>query len=177
MKTSRLLMLGLALISTFAFSVNNAFADNVDRVSVGLGYYDVFDDDDTATDFRIEYRPGESIFWELKPWIGVEVTSDGGLYGAAGFLYDFALGNQWVLTPSIGGGLYADGDGKDLGGSIQFRTQLELAYQFENTSRISGSVSHISNAGIKDNNPGTEVLGVYYHIPMDWISGGSASSY
>lgn len=148
----------LALI----FSVNAttaAHADSVDRLSVGIGYFDIFDDDD-AVDFRVEYRPGTSLFWELKPWIGAEVTGDGAVFGGAGFLYDFHMGNQWVLTPSIGAGFYSDGDGRDMD-TVQFRSQIELGYQFDNTSRLSAALGTFSG--------GAEVLGLYYHMPMDWI--------
>lgn len=171
----------LAAMATFCSALTPAFlasgpalADNVNRVSIGLGYYDIRDNED-AVDFRIEYRPGTPIVWELRPWLGAEVTSDGALYGAGGFLYDFHLQNNWILTPSIGGGLYAEGNGKDLGGAIQFRTMLELGYQFENASRVSAGLSHISNAHTRNYNPGTEILGVYYHIPMNWVAAGPGS--
>lgn len=153
-----------------------AMADNIDRISLSVGAYDLFDGDNTATDFRIEYRPGQSLFWEFKPWIGGEVTTDGTLYGAAGFLYDYSLGNNWLLTPSIGAGLYSNGDGKDLGGSVQFREQIEIGYQFQNASRLTGSVSHMSNWGIDDKNPGTDVLGVYYHVPLQWVKDGPGAN-
>ena len=158
----------------FGLAAAPAQADNVNRVSIGLGYYDILDNHDAA-DFRIEYRPGTPIIWELRPWLGAEVTSDGGVYGAGGFLYDFHMGNNWLLTPSIGAGLYADGGGKDLGSTIEFRSMLELGYQFENASRVSAGFSHISNASIGDRNPGTEILSLYYHIPMQWVASGPGS--
>lgn len=165
----------LALSATaITFSAIPAMADDVNRVSVGVGYYDIFDDHDAA-DFRIEYRPGAAIIWELRPWLGAEVTSDGGLYGGGGFLYDFHLGNNWILTPSLGAGLYADGGGKDLGNAVEFRSMLELGYQFENASRVSAGISHISNASLGDRNPGTEIMSVYYHIPVNWLASGPGS--
>jgi hypothetical protein len=161
--------LTLALTFPALFSVSTpALADSVNRLSVGIGYFDVFDDDD-AVDFRIEYRPGSALFWQLKPWIGAEVTDDSGIYGAAGFLYDFHLGNQWVVTPSIGAGLFSDGDGKDMD-TVQFRSQIELGYQFQNASRLSAGLSHFSGGN-------AQVLGVYYHIPTDWIRQGPGSGY
>lgn len=166
-----LAVIGLAL----AISATPALADDVNRITTGIGYYDVFDDHDAA-DFRIEYRPGKSMLWELRPWMGLEVTSDAGVWGGAGFLYDFYLGNNWVLTPSLGAGLYADGSGKDLGSVIEFRSMMELGYQFENTSRVSAGISHISNASIGDDNPGTEIISLYYHIPVDWLRSGPGSN-
>jgi lipid A 3-O-deacylase len=161
--------LALAFVIAFATQIQfteKAFADSIDRLSLGVGYFDVFDDDD-AVDFRIEYRPGAALFWQLKPWIGGEITSDGGLFGGAGFLYDFHLGNQWVLTPNIGAGLFSDGDGKDMN-TVQFRSQIELGYQFQNASRLSAALSHFSGGD-------AQVLGMYYHIPMNWVKQGPGS--
>lgn len=174
MKITRLI--ALSVLAGTIMTTPPALADNVDRISLSVGAYDLFHSDNQATDFRVEYRPGQSIFWELKPWIGGEVTSDGAIYGAAGFLYDYSLGNNWLLTPSIGAGLYSDGNGKDLGGAIEFREQIEIGYQFMNASRLTGSVSHISNWGIDDKNPGTDVFGVYYHVPLQWLKDGPGAN-
>jgi hypothetical protein len=95
------------------------------------------------------------------------VTSDGGVWGGVGVLMDITFFDAVVLTGSVGGGLYEDGGGKDLGHVVEFRSQVELGYQFENQSRLSVAFSHISNANIGNDNPGTEVLNLYYHLPLD----------
>ena len=50
--------------------------------------------------------------------------------------------------------------------SVEFLSQLELGYLFDNNHRIGIAGGHISNAGLGDRNPGTEILNVYYHIPV-----------
>ena len=131
---------------------------------------------DKAVDFRAEYRFGTSLlpliepYAKLKPWAGAEATSDGALYGLGGILIDVPLG-PIRFTPSFGAGLYSNGNGKDLGSPIEFRTQLELGYQFENQSRFSLGYSHISNANISTTNPGTNMLSLYYHLPAGWLFG------
>ncbi|MDP6622047.1 MAG: acyloxyacyl hydrolase, partial [Alphaproteobacteria bacterium] len=61
---------------------------------------------------------------------------------------------------------YHRGQGKDLGHWIEFRSQLELAYRFDDRSRLGVSLSHISNASLDDNNPGTESLMLNYAVPF-----------
>ena len=136
-------------------------------VTLGLGAYDVFQNDDKAVDFRLEYR--HTKVWVFKPWAGIEATSDGAVYGLAGILVDVFFGRRIVLTPSFGAGLYHDGSGKDLGSLIEFRSQVELAYRFNDRSRLGVAVSHISNASIGDDNPGTEIVNVYYSIPFEKV--------
>ena len=153
-------------------STGPAAAQNADGdpafISLGLGYYDVNEREDDAVDFRAEYRHGEKL-WIFKPWAGIEATSDGALYGVGGILIDIFFGRRLVVTPSFGAGAYYEGDGRDLGSVIEFRSQIEVAYRFNDRSRLGIALSHISNAGIGDDNPGTEILTLYYSIPFGKI--------
>lgn len=140
-------------------------------LSLGAGIFDVTQDDDQAADFRLEYRHDEGP-WLIRPFAGVEVTTDGGVYGLGGVLLDWVVVDNMVITPSFGIGAFEEGDGKDLGHTIEFRSQIELGYRFTDRSRLSVAFSHISNAGIGDDNPGTEVLTLYYAVPFGLIFGG-----
>lgn len=135
-------------------------------LSVSAGYYDILDDDGAA-DFRVEYRAGHKYLWVVKPWAGVEFTTDGSIWAGGGVLADIKLERNWYLVPNFGVGLYTEGSSdKDLDYPIQFRSQLEVAYQFEDASRAGLAFGHISNASLGDDNPGTEILSLYYHLPV-----------
>ena len=163
---------GLLLVSTAVAGapVRAAGADDPAFVSLGLGYYDINQRTDQAIDFRLEYRHGEKL-WIFKPWVGIEGTSDGAVYGAAGILLDVFFGRRVVITGSFGAGYYAEGGGTDLGHEIEFRSQLEIAYRFDDRSRLGLAFSHISNASIADINPGVEILTLYYSIPLTRLLG------
>jgi hypothetical protein len=182
--------LGLGLAGVTA-----ARAADPDLLSFGIGYFDetainpgigYFNEHANsavphqgALDFRGEYRFGYSLikpYANLKPFVGVQVTSDGALYGATGLMLDIPLG-PLIFTTSFGPGLYYRGNGKDLGSVIEFRTQFELGYGFENQSRISLAISHISNANISSTNPGADNITLYYHIPASWLFGGESTHY
>jgi len=147
-------------------------------VNPGLAFLKVSSNDKhmTTADFRAEYRFGTSLvsaiepYAKLKPWVGAEVTGQGGLYGVGGILVDVPLGS-FMFTPSFGTGLYSPGAGKVLGSVVEFRSQIELGYEFENQSRFSAAYSHISNANITQTNPGTNMISVYYHLPAAWLLG------
>jgi len=137
-------------------------------LSFGAGVYDVTQGDDRAIDFRVEYRHDEALFWKIKPWGGVEATTDGSVWGGVGILADLKLAQNLYMAPSFGAGVYGRGSSdKDLDHVIEFRSQLEAGYEFDNTSRIGVAFGHISNAGMGDDNPGTEILNVYYHMPVE----------
>ena len=160
----------ISFLTTFTLAAAvftpSASADDPSFLTVGVGWYD-FNDNKQAVDLRVEYRPEVKYFGFVKPWLGVEVTSDVAAYGVVGVLTDIFFGRRLVLTPSFGAGVYTDGDGKDFGSAIEFRSQLELGYRFDDRSRVSVAVSHISNAHLTKQNPGTEVATIYYHIPLD----------
>ena len=133
-------------------------------LTVGGGWYD-FNDNEQAAEFRIEWR-SQKMFWVFKPFVGAMATSDAAIYGYGGFLTDFYFGRRIVVSPSFAVGLYEDGDGKDLGSVIEFRSGLEVGWRFDDRSRLSAMVYHISNTGIDDNNPGTEVFSIGYSFPL-----------
>ena len=150
----------------------------------GLGSFDVkFDGSDSneAIDVRYELRseksilnigPEEDNFFFLKPFYGIEVTSDSALYILSGIYLEDNLGelfegkeSKYYITPSFGAGFYDDGSGKKLGNSLQFRTSLEISFELENKNRIGLSFGHISNANLGDKNPGAEIISLSYQIP------------
>ena len=154
----------LALLAAAFFASPAARADDPAFLAISAGYFDINDDYD-AFEGRLEYRHDKK-FWIFKPFVGVMATSDEAVHGYAGVLVDIYFGRRWVLTPSFAPGLYRDGDGKDLGGTVQFRSQLEFSYRFDDRSRLGISVNHISNASIYDSNPGTESVAITYAIPL-----------
>ena len=152
---------------------------------LGIGIYDVkFDGSSSnhALDIRYERRfdnniinigPEEDNFFNLKPFAGIELTTDSAFYLVSGIYLEDNLGylltgneSKWNFTPSFGFGYYEDGDGKKLGNNIEFRTTLELSYQLINSDRIGISIGHISNANIGNKNPGTEIISVSYQKPF-----------
>ena len=60
---------------------------------------------------------------------------------------DEASDRQWRDALGI---VLVQGDGLDLGYGLEFRSQLEIAYRFDNRSRLGVAVSHMSNASWVD---------------------------
>ena len=96
--------------------------------------------------------------------------SDWSTWTGGGILADFYIdeGQTVYVTPSFGAGLYSQGDSDlDLGSAIEFRSQIEGGYEFDNGHRVGAAFGHISNASIDEDNPGTEILNLYYHVPTN----------
>lgn len=96
------------------------------------------------------------------PVAGAMASSRGILYPYLGFRFELPLGERWVMSPGWATGLYYRGHGKNLGGVLEFRSHLELAYRLPGGARIGLCLYHLSNGGIFDFNPGSESLLLTY---------------
>ena len=154
----------LALLAALG-AAQPAAAEGPKLLALGTGAFDFVRLDEPAADFRIEYRHGRGL-WIFQPWLGLEATSKGAVFGVAGLFSDFALGQRVIVSPSIGVGAFRRGGGLDLGSVFEIRSQLEVAWRFADERRLGVAFSHISNAGIGDHNVGTEIATLYYAIPL-----------
>ncbi len=140
-----------------------------DYLNVYAGYFDVTQSDNAALQVGAEYRY-DDVYHGLRPGVGFNVTNDDAIYGYGGFFWDLYLSDSVVFTPNVVVGGFSHGDGKKLGHGIEFRSGLELNYQFEQGERVGLAFNHISNASLGDHNPGAETLLVNYQYPLNWFA-------
>ena len=136
--------------------ITSSNADTGNKWSFYTGMFDFSDEGKKSNLFGIQhinenlYR--ESFLGTLQPVTGAFITADN-----AGYIYTgFQIYNEGPLkfTPSFTPGLYSEGDGKDLGHVIEFKTEIQISYEFSSNSEIAVSYNHISNASLGDKNPG-----------------------
>ena len=156
----------VTLMAICIFVAYTACADEEPAfISLGVGSTGVIANRSQGATFDIQYRTDMEL-WKIRPFIGGLATSDASLYGYFGLSMDLYFGRRWVLTPNTAVGVYGEGDGEDLGHVIEFRSGFELAYRFDDRSRLGIAVHHLSNASIGSTNPGTETALLYYSIPL-----------
>ena len=95
----------------------------------------------------------DTFLGNLSPITGALITADSAGYLYTGVQAQYKLG-VLNFTPSFTPGLYFEGDGKDLGHIIEFKSELQFSLDMSNTSELGFSYNHISNASLGDNNPG-----------------------
>lgn len=135
--------------------------------------------------FSLAFSGGVSNFnkAERKAELGVEVRLPTDLWGLAmaaglygndessawvfgGVRRDFRMARSWILTPAFAVALYSAGDGKDLGGPVEFRSAFEFAYEWPSRRRLALCIYHLSNAGLYDRNPGMNSVVLTYSLPL-----------
>ena len=89
----------------------------------------------------------------LSPITGALITADNATYFYTGVQANYKIGNL-NLTPSFTPGLYNEGDGKDLGHILEFKSEIQLSLELPKESQFGFSYNHLSNASLGDKNPG-----------------------
>jgi lipid A 3-O-deacylase len=160
--------MAVALALALLAAPGAARADGPDLLAFGLGAYDVQTpkQGDTEPELRIEYRFAPSFLWIFKPLVGALATDDGTFFGYGGARIELTLADHVVLMGDAAAGYWRRGRGLDLGNALEFKTGAELAYRFDDESRLGVAFDHISNAGIAKLNPGVGSLLLVYSFPL-----------
>jgi lipid A 3-O-deacylase len=104
----------------------------------------------------------------LKPWVGSVPMADGTVRGTGGVLVDVPLGGAFVFTPSVGAGYFTPTP-RDGNPTVQYRSQIELGYQFENQSRVTLGYSRTMSGS--DSRTDSNVVGFTYRLPFGSLLG------
>ena len=89
----------------------------------------------------------------IQPIAGAFFTADSAGMAYVGAKIDYKLG-MFTITPSFTPGFYNQGDGKDLGHAVEFKSQVNIGLNLGTSSVLSAGYSHVSNASLGDKNPG-----------------------
>ena len=81
------------------------------------------------------------------------LTADSASYLYTGIQAEYKFG-KLNLTPSFTPGLYHEGDGKDLGHMVEFKSELQLSLDLSQSTEFGFSYNHLSNASLGEKNPG-----------------------
>lgn len=146
-----------------AVSALPAHAENL--ALVGFGEFNAMDNDDNSSEVRLEYS-GRQQWHGFGTQAGVNVNTDGGVYAFGGINYEHVFSNNLYVSPNFAVGHYTKGNSKNLGGPLEFRSGIEAGYKFQYGGRVGAVLSHISNAGIYDKNPGQESVVIVYAHPL-----------
>jgi lipid A 3-O-deacylase len=154
----------IAIAVSFIALSTTTSAQAQQHVTASAGMFDIRHQERSAQ-FGLQWS-GNDIYTHFQPIAGVNADVDKDAFAYGGVQYDYAINEKWSLTPSFAAGAFHHGDGKDLGGAINFRSALGVDYRLSNDSRIGLGISHISNAGIYKRNPGAESVMLTWSMPF-----------
>jgi len=89
----------------------------------------------------------------FSPITGAFITSKNAFYIYTGVQAEYQFGSL-VITPSFAPGYYGEGNGKDLGYPLEFKSEIQMSFDLSNSTHLGMSYNHISNASLGKKNPG-----------------------
>ena len=145
---------------TFAFSSiaeEKVLKDQNTEFSVYTGMFDFSDDGKKSTLIGFQHQNEnlnrDTFLGNLSPITGFLFTADSAGYLYTGVQADYKIGRIY-FTPSFTPGYYNKGDGKDLGHSLEFKSELQFSIDLPLNAQLGFSYNHISNASLGSKNPG-----------------------
>ena len=125
------------------------------------GTFDLLDKegDDQTSLFGIEHQ-NEDLFREtflgkFSPITGGFMTGKSSVYLYTGIQAEYDLGPINII-PSFSPGYYEQGDGKNLGSPLEFKSEVKIGVDLFKNSKLGYTYSHISNNDWGDVNPGSD---------------------
>lgn len=143
---------------------------NTSFFGLSIGAYDVTHGK-LGAGFSLEWQPGVHIVGILQPLFGATVTTRGATLAYGGLGAPFHITKHIFIMPSFSVGAYGHGHGYDLGQVLAFRAAAEIAYEFEDKSRLGVSFAGIGNGDSLARKNRTEVISLVYTIPFNLFSG------
>ena len=142
--------------------VKNVYADEIKskdnhQFNFFSGIFDFSDKGKNSEIIGVQHLTQElfrdSVLGKIRPVTGFMMTADSASYFYTGVQAEYDLG-KLNITPSFTPGLYSEGNGKDLGHPIEFKSELQLSLDVSPNSELGFSYNHLSNASLGEKNPG-----------------------
>ena len=140
-----------------SFNSISAEKDQDHQINFFTGNFDFSDDKQSAILIGFQHQNEnlnrDTFLGNLSPITGALITADNAAYFYTGVEAQYKIGSL-NFNPSFTPGLYHEGDGKDLGHVLEFKSELQISLDLSDSSQFGFSYNHISNASLGDKNPG-----------------------
>ena len=152
----------LYFIILLLISVSSVYGEEIKfekttELNVYSGMFDFSDDGKKASLIGIQHQNEmlnrDTFLGNLSPITGAMITADSAAYFYTGVQAQYKFGSM-NITPSFAPGIYSQGDGKDLGHPLEFKSEVQLSLDLPKSSQLGFSYNHLSNASLGDKNPG-----------------------
>ena len=152
----------LSLVLIVILTTSNLFAveeinSNDHQVNFFTGNFDFSDDKQSAYLVGFQHQNEnlnrDTFLGNVSPITGGFLTENSAAYIYTGIEWNVEVGKM-LFTPSFAPGIYHEGNGKDLGHILEFKSEVQLSYAVSDNTSFGVSYNHVSNASLGDKNPG-----------------------
>ena len=132
--------------------------NNGHQLNFFTGNFDFSDDKQSAYLIGFQHQDENlnrnTFVGNVSPITGGFITENSAAYVYTGIEWNLDMGSGITFTPSFAPGLYHEGDGKDLGHVLEFKSEVQFSYMTSDNTSFGISYNHVSNASLGDKNPG-----------------------
>lgn len=119
---------------------------------------------------QLEYKCGTYFWHGLRPQATLVIPGFHSVFAGVGIGWEIYLLKHLVFFPNFCPGIYFHSSkGKRLGSPVEFRSALELSYEFCGAYRLGGQFYHISNAHLSNHNPGANAFVFFIALPLKFL--------
>ena len=151
------LMLFTLVLNSFVVADEVKLEKNNTEFNFYTGMFDFSDDGKRATLIGFQHQNEDlyrdTFLGNFSPITGAMITADNASYIYTGIQGQYKIGSL-NFTPSFTPGYYNEGNGKDLGHALEFKSEVQLSLELPKDSQLGFSYNHLSNASLGDKNPG-----------------------
>ena len=116
------------------------------QLNLFIGNFDFSDHKQKATLLGFQHQDEnlnkKTFLGNVSPITGGFVTANSAAYIYTGVEWNVDMGS-FYFTPSFAPGLYHEGDGKDLGHVLEFKSEVQLSYKASDTTNFAVSYNHV----------------------------------
>ena len=150
-----ILLIGISFTS---FANSEDEMSNKTELNFFTGMFDFSDQKQRSPILGIEHQNDELFIRSTggaiySPITGAFITGNNAFYLYTGVQAEYQIGSL-NFTPSFAPGYYGQGNGKDLGSPLEFKTEVQMSFDISDSTYLGMSYNHISNASLGDKNPG-----------------------
>ena len=153
-------ILSTLILILFSFAVSAEENKNINEHQYNFytGNFDFSDDKQKAILVGFQHQnenlERNTFLGTASPITGIFITENSAAYLYTGVEWNYEMSDKLKFTPSFAPGIYHEGDGKDLGHALEFRTEVQLSYSISESTNFGMSYNHLSNASLGIKNPG-----------------------
>ena len=153
-------ILSIVILTLFSSAVSADENKNINEheFNIYTGNFDFSDDKQKAILVGFQHQnenlERDTFLGNASPITGGFITENSAAYVYTGVEWNYIISDKLKFTPSFAPGIYHEGDGKDLGHVLEFKTEVQLSYSISESTNLGMSYNHISNASLGDKNPG-----------------------
>ena len=154
----KIILFLIIILSSFKLAVAEEVKTNEHQLNFFTGNFDFSDHKQKSILVGFQHQNEnlnrDTFLGNISPITGGFVTENSAAYVYTGFEWNMDMGGGLIFTPSFAPGLYHEGNGKDLGHVLEFKSELQLSYSASDKTSFGVSYNHVSNASLGDKNPG-----------------------